>query len=125
MQYLSLEALLNGTIGHAWFWDAALYAAEAEATNPKEYWALGSIVELWMLGPCVGRPSGAQQATTALTEMKRRVHEFCADMFPMESMLRQLRRYTEWWTAANGFFGNRGVDLAAEAERLMRVIEDI
>jgi hypothetical protein len=124
VQYLSLEALLNGTIEHAWFWDAALHAAEAEATNPKEYWALGSIVELWMLGPCVGRSSGAQQATAALTEMRRRVHEFSADTFPMESMLRQLRRYTEWWTTAYGFFGNQGVDLAKEAQRLIHVIEE-
>ncbi|PQP34328.1 hypothetical protein C6A37_08355, partial [Desulfobacteraceae bacterium SEEP-SAG9] len=62
VQYLSLEAVLTGRIENTWFWNAALHAAEEERKNPKEYWALGSIVELWMLGEFVGQQSGAEQA---------------------------------------------------------------
>jgi hypothetical protein len=123
VQYLSLEAVLSGCIEKAWFWSAALHAAEEESKNPKEYWALGSIVELWMLGELVGQRSGEEQAKEALVEMNRRVNRYSEDNFPMESMLRQLRRYTDWWTTDNGFFGDRRSDMAKEADRLIHVIE--
>jgi hypothetical protein len=44
------------------------------------------------------------------------------DTFPLESTARQLRRYIDWWTNANGFFPGTA-DLAAAAGALVRQIE--
>lgn len=41
--------------------------------------------------------------------------------FPIDSTCRQLRRYVDWWTSENGFFGS-SEDLAAEAGELLEVL---
>jgi hypothetical protein len=123
VQFLSLEAVLTGRIENGWIWNAVMHAAEEEKRNPKEYWALGTIVELWMMGELVGQQSGAEQAKAALIEMKHRVKKFSMDNFPIESTLRQLRRYRDWWTIENGFFGNLGTDMAKEAGQLIQILE--
>ena len=52
--------------------------------------------------------------------MKARVvAEAGGNTFPLESTERQLRRYVDWWTAANGFFPGTS-DLAAEAGNLLQ-----
>ncbi len=61
-----------------------------------------------------------EEGIEALELMKRRVPP--EDQFPIESTRREFRRYTTWWTKANGFFGDRDDDLAEDAETLLRVL---
>src|SRR5262249_26123196 len=104
VQYLSLEAALEGQIKDSDLWHAAVAAARIAASNPKEYWAQGSLMELYLLAPLAGQGSQEDAATAALTAMKLRVNNAGSDRFPLESTEHQLRRYRTWWTTANGFF---------------------
>ena len=52
--------------------------------------------------------------------MKALVHrQTDGDTFPLESTERQLRRYVQWWTTANGFFPGTS-DLAGDAASLLK-----
>jgi hypothetical protein len=121
VQFLSLDAILNGRIAKPRLWAAALTAAELYEQNedPKEViWALGSTAELYLLAPLAGESTPADAARDALVEMKKRVGALeDKDTFPLESTERQFRRYVNWWTTANGFFPGRS-DLATEAGKL-------
>jgi hypothetical protein len=123
VQYLSLEAILDGRIANPGRWYAAVTAAELDRENPKPIdiiWALGSLAELYLLAPLAGQSPPAGLAKKVLAEMKARaMAEPGADTFPLESTERQLGRYVHWWTTANGFFPGTS-DLAAEAETLLQ-----
>jgi CHAT domain len=123
VQYLSLEAILDGRIANPGRWYAGVEAANLDRENgtPKDaIWALGSLAELYLLAPLAGQRPPAGSAKEALTEMKARVvTEAGGNRFPIESTERQFRRYVDWWTAANGFFPGTS-DLAAEAGSLLQ-----
>lgn len=119
VQYLSLQSVLEGRIEDVSAWHAALLAARTAARDAKEYWAYGSLAELYLLAPLAAPVVPANAADRALETMKLRVPP--GDSFPLESTERQLRRYTSWWTAKNGFFPPRP-DLSAEAARLIQVL---
>jgi hypothetical protein len=121
-QYLSLAAVMDGKIADPGLWYAAVAAAEIDRQQPKEFWAQGSLVELYLLAPLAGQAPRLEAAAEALEEMKARVNEHSRDdRFPLESTERQLRRYQHWWTNANGFFP--GVtDLCAAAAQLLQVL---
>lgn len=122
VQYLSLEAVLNGTINDRGHWYAAVAAAENDRKKPEEYWAHGSLAELYLLAPLAGQALRREAAAEILEEMKGRVRDHGGgDPFPIESTERQLRRYAEWWTTANGFFPGTS-DLTAKAGRLLEVL---
>jgi hypothetical protein len=117
VQALSLAAVLDGTIGNSWQWDAALFAAEAAcAQNPDEYWACGSRAELHLLASYAGRGKRVADARRAIEDLKKRLGT--ADPWPLESTRRQLERYTSWWTAENGFFPE-GQALAEDAAEVL------
>jgi hypothetical protein len=123
VQYLSLEAILDGRIANPGRWYAGVEAANLDRENGTPIdgiWALGSLAELYLLAPLAGQTLPAGSAKKALAEMKARaVAEAGGDTFPLESTERQLRRYVDWWTAANGFFPGTS-DLAAEAGSLLQ-----
>src|SRR5262245_52757305 len=123
VQHLSLEAILDGRIGNSGRWFAGLTAAELDKENgtPADViWALGSLAELYLLGPLAGQTPTAGSARKVLAEMKARVMaETGGSTFPLETTERQLRRYVDWWTTANGFFPGTS-DLATEAETLLQ-----
>jgi len=123
VQYLSLEAILDGRIANPGRWYAGVEAANLDRENGTPIdgiWALGSLAELYLLAPLAGQTLPAGSARKALAEMKARVvAEAGGDTFPLESTERQLRRYVDWWTAANGFFPGTS-DLAAEAGNLLQ-----
>lgn len=119
VQYLSLQSVLEGRIEDVSAWHAALLASRTAVRDEKEYWAYGSLAELYLLAPLAAQVVAADAADRALATMKQRVP--AGDTFPLESTERQLRRYTSWWTAKNGFFPGRP-DLAGEAERLIQVL---
>lgn len=122
VQYLSLDAVLHGTISRPGHWHAAVAAAEIDRKKPGEFWADGSLAELYLLAPTAGQVPHAQAANEALEEMKGRVRDYAAgDRFPLESTEHQLGRYTDWWTTANDFFPG-AFDLTAEAGRLIEVL---
>jgi hypothetical protein len=122
VQYLSLEAVLNGRILNPGLWHAAVEAALIGQRDPKEYWAHGSLAELYLLGPSAGAVSSFEAAAKVIDEMKARVAEHGkGDRFPLESTERQLRRYTDWWTNGNGFFPGTS-DYATRAEQLLQVL---
>lgn len=123
IQQLSLEALLDGRIGDRHLWHAVVAAAEIErkSTSARDaIWALGSLAEAYLLAPLAGEQPPADAARLALAEMKERLDaQPVRDPFPLESTARQMRRYVNWWTNANGFFPGT-TDLAAEASMLAR-----
>jgi hypothetical protein len=124
VQYLCLEAVLEGKIAPPWRWHAVLDAAAASVERShQEIWALGTLAELHLLAPLVGEPSAIEAACEALAEMTRRVKRYSDDDFPLESARRQLACYTDWWTHDNGFFPGLGRDLAADASYLLQVLD--
>jgi CHAT domain len=122
VQYLSLEAALAGRIGNPDLWHAAVAAAGIDRRDSKgtgAIWALGSLLELYLLAPFAGQSSRMDEARAAWAEMRHAVAALQPpDPFPIESTERQLRRYAGWWTTANGFFPGQS-DLAGEAASLL------
>lgn len=121
VQQLSLEAVLTGRISRIGQWYAAHEAAEANTDNPDEVWAYGSLAELHMLAAKAGQAPQTERARTALIALAQRVRASGCGRFPIDSTRRQLRRYVDWWTSENGFFGGNA-DLAAEAGELLEVL---
>jgi hypothetical protein len=121
VQYLSLEAILKGSIEPR-HWFAAVTAAEFDSERPTELWALGSLIEIYLLGPFAGQRACIDLARQALLTMKDRARTAEDDTFPLESTGRQLRRYVDWWTNANGFFPGAS-DVAAQAKEMLEEIE--
>ncbi len=118
VQWLSLDAVLNGAIKKPFYWEEFRDAAKAELDGKEsEFWACGTIAELCLLAPLAGKSSKLDEGIRTLELMKKRVPP--GDRFPIDSTRRQLRRYTTWWTKANGFFSDREADLAEDAERLL------
>jgi hypothetical protein len=74
-----------------------------------------------MLAPLAGLDRQPNAARDALQQMRERVRAQAGDTFPLESTARQLRRYVDWWTTANGFFPG-AADLAAEAGTLLELL---
>lgn len=123
-QYLSLESVLDGKISEPGYWHAAVSAAKINGKKPKEYWAYGSLTELFLLAPVAGQGSQIELAEEALKELVVRVLKYAdGDVFPLQSTQRQLRRYIDWWTTGNGFFPKTS-DLAADAHRLESVLQE-
>jgi hypothetical protein len=120
VQALALEAALTGRIDRAGRWYAAREAAETDNANPDEKWASGTLAELCLLAPLAGLDSHLDEAGRMLRELVARARR-SGDSFPIESTERQLRRYTNWWTTENGYFGD-APDLAREAEQLLGVL---
>jgi hypothetical protein len=130
VQSLSLDSVLDGRIADARSWHAAVRAAQIDkkraidpqnqAQTRQKIWALGSLVELYLLAPLAGQTPPALAASSALAEMKALVQgQTDGDTFPLESTERQLRRYVQWWTTANGFFPGTS-DLASNALSLLK-----
>jgi uncharacterized protein YunC (DUF1805 family) len=121
-QYLSLEAALTGSIANCGLWHAAVTAAQIDRRRPTPMdviWALGSLLELYLLAPLAGQNPHTEEAKAVWAEMRQAVAAMDQpDAFPLESTQRQLRRYVSWWSTANGFFPGRS-DLAAEAASLL------
>jgi len=117
VQYLSLDAVLKGGIEPS-RWFAAVTAAEFDSEKPTELWALGSLIEIYLLGPFAGQNPSIDLVRQALVEMKDRTQTAGGNMFPLESTGRQLRRYVDWWTNANGFFPGTS-DLSAQAKEML------
>ena len=121
VQALSLEAALDGRLADPGMWHAAVIAAKIDQrnTDPRAViWAIGSLVELYLLASLAGQDPGSDSAPKALAEMKALVRgQLGGDGFPLESMERQLLRYVNWWTAANSFFPGT-TDLASAAQKL-------
>ncbi len=104
VQFLALEAVLSGKIGDPHRWSAALVASQVDAQKPDEIWAWGSLAELYLLASRAALGDQTGKAAEAIVKMKERVAQSpSGDQFPLESTARQLRRYMDWWTAANGF----------------------
>jgi len=122
VQYLSLEAVLSGRIANTGLWHAAVTAAGIDRRGPKPMdaiWAMGSLLELYLLAPLARQNPHTSEAKEVWAQMKQAVGALeQPDPFPIESTERQLRRYVGWWTTANGFFPGRS-DLGAEASSLL------
>lgn len=123
VQQLSLEAVLEGSITNPGHWHAAVAAADIDTkkSSPGDaIWAFGSLAELYLLAPLAGQSLRPDAAKNTLAQMKALVlAQPGGDTFPLESTVRQFRRYVDWWTSANGFFPGRS-DLAAETGTLVQ-----
>lgn len=119
VQWLSLEAILSGTLEDPFYWrlfkEKTRKAVDAKTS---EFWACGTLAELCLLAPIADMEKCLGEAREALELMKKRVS--VTDRFPLESTRRQLLRYTNWWTKSNGFFEGRNNDLREDAKVLLR-----
>lgn len=133
VQYLALDAILNGEISNIVDWYACYAAATTQRDHPdstedERIWALGSIAELGLLAPLLPREKivFAEDATVALNLLCQRVAA-CSDRFPdlspIHSTRRQMLRYVGWWTKPNGFFERCESDLAEAAQKLANLLE--
>jgi hypothetical protein len=133
VQYLALDAILNGQVSNIADWYACNVAATAQRDHPDSsdvdiVWALGSIAELGLLAPLapVGGGITAEDGAAALTSLCERVTA-CPDLFadfsPILSTHRQMMRYVKWWTKSNGFFNERDGDLMEEALKLALLLK--
>jgi hypothetical protein len=122
IQQLALQAVLTGKVDpDDWF--AVVYAAKRDRDgNPKDPWPLGTLAEAHLLAHLVGRPPAVADARADLEQFLERVKpEEPASSFPVQSTRRQLLRYVDWWTNANGFFP--GVkDVSNDAQELARLL---
>ena len=124
VQWLSLDAILNGTIDKTYLWHTFVEASEETILeDPTEFWACGTLAELYLLAPLAGLDEQLDKAKAALECLLQRVREQEEGPFPIASTRRQLRRYTTWWTKANGFFESREGDLLGDASELLRLLE--
>jgi CHAT domain len=134
VQYLALEAILTGQVSVA-SWYACYNAAVAQRDYPegnekdrikKQIWALGSVAELGLLASLATgvmfSPDEGVAAITALSQLVQANRSLFPVLSPMDSTRRQLRRYVDWWTKANGFFATRDSDLAEEAKKLIKLL---
>lgn len=123
VQCLSLEAVLSGIIEKPGYWYAAMEGAELDAKEPQEYWAWGSIAELWLLAVYATKKDGFGEAKQALAMFKQRVANSKDETFAIESTRRQMNRYVTWWTKANGCFPQAESDLSAPAQQLVKALD--
>jgi hypothetical protein len=122
VQQLSLEAVLRGCFENAADWTTVLRGAElTRERNSRDFWALGTIAELQLLAPLAGRPSNLPAAREALVAMKSLAEKEPGEKeaFAIQTTRRQIGRYIQWWTKANGFFANQP-DVTEAAQDLLK-----
>jgi CHAT domain len=119
MQQLALESAFNGTVSRPS--DYAMVERAAELAKTKEpYWAYGTLTELALLAPKAGRQRDLDCAKRNAEQLVQSAKD-AGEPFPIESTQRQINRYINWWTNANGFFpGNQ--DLREDARELLAVL---
>ena len=119
VQQLALESVLEGKFREERDWGTTFYAAElALAQSASEYWACGTIAELWLLAPIIGKMQDLDAAKKSLDQLRQRAEEAKND-YAVLSTRDQLNRYVTWWTKDRGFFGDGG-DLADVANELLQ-----
>ncbi len=117
VQWLALEAAINGDLSRREEdWIVARAAArDAAEREPADYmddevkrgievdavWARGSLMELYLLAPLVGRGERAEMLEQAKDSLRRLVEgsQALKKKSPIESTRRQLARYGSWWGA--------------------------
>jgi hypothetical protein len=85
-----------------------------------DYWSCGTLAELHLLAPYVGRPHSLDAAVEAATEHKSRADR-AGDSAAILSTRQQLERYTDWWLVKHGYFGGRR-DLAEDARVVLAAL---
>ena len=114
VQWLVLEAVVHGTLDgleEDWIVSKAAatdavkrqvpeYASDRERIDIQDQaiWAHGSLMELCLLSPLVGRGDALAEARKHLDELVKGCIEM-GDEFPIASTLNQLNRYEKWWGA--------------------------
>jgi hypothetical protein len=120
VQQLALDAALNGVVSRPG--DLAIVERAAEiAKSTEAHWAYGTLTELTLLAPRAGRERDlprAKQNAGKLVECAKAAGE----SFAIESTRRQINRYINWWTNANGFFPQSN-DLSEDAREIVAVLE--
>lgn len=101
-QYLSLTAVLNGNlINERKIWVVVKFMAKQDLKEPsKRIWALGTLAELYLLKPLTLPPDKfAETRLKAMTKATEYIIELANSeySFPVESTIRQLERYINWW----------------------------
>jgi CHAT domain-containing protein len=116
-QQLALEAVLEGKFAKPEHWAAVMLGAQFDVeSNPKEYWALGTIAEMQLLRHLAGHPADPDAVSQALATLRERAGE---EQFAIESTRRQFARYAGWWTCDNAFFPNC-TDLRRQATEIVQ-----
>lgn len=133
LQHLSLEAALDGhpsrDLDRAMVRRAAQLVRDAAAPEGRsaDYWSCATLMELSLLDS-TSSEAAVDEAAGAAGLFLDRVRVVApsdrdAARFALDSACRQLRRYVEWWTTANGFFPGRK-DVSAPAARLLALLAE-
>lgn len=116
VQDLSLDVVLHGHLTEPWRWHAVLQAITARGQD-GDLWAIGLLPEMTLLAKFGEAPLDGDAARHGIEALVQLGIER-GDDFPLASTIRQLRRYTDWWTTENGFFQDDS-DLATEASEMV------
>lgn len=121
VQYLCLEAVCEGAIDNPGYWHATKVAAESEIAK-NDFWAFGTLLELFLLAPVAGVAVEREAADQFFDRIRDYPWKEKSRAQFLDSTSRQLRRYIEWWTKENGFFEEQQEDLSVEAQRLLKAL---
>ncbi len=115
VQWLVLEAVVRGSLeGREDDWIISKAASQdAVIRQPTDYasakerrglleqsiWARGSLMELCLLSPMVGRGEALAQAKGHLDELAKACADLEFEYSPITATLNQLERYEKWWGA--------------------------
>ncbi|MEJ2004645.1 MAG: hypothetical protein P8X57_06720, partial [Cyclobacteriaceae bacterium] len=122
MQFISLNIVTQGEPEKPVYWDIIELVASEAAEDPDDYWALGTLAELYLLAPIAKGKEMTDKAKNAIQQFLSRLEKHQGKEFAKSSLLRQLRKYEEWWTQENGYFPGCSQDLSAAAKDLIQFI---
>lgn len=121
IQKLALEAALKGRLSDPLELMFVRRVAQNECDGKaNEYWACGTVAEAILLGTLTPEGFDLKGAQDALRRLRdRSAGDLRDNGFAVKSTRRQLERYVNWWTRANGYFQERESDLSAQAQELV------
>jgi hypothetical protein len=79
VQMLSLQAVTEGRIPDNRYRHAAVLAAQNALSNETEYWAVGSLLELFLLAPYAGQPPSLDKARQYARALAERIAKITPD----------------------------------------------
>jgi hypothetical protein len=124
IQHLSLETVLTGKIEHESYWHTVWLAAKNNMEDVKDFWAPGTLVELYLLAPYAGQSLNMDEARYMLDEFALRAGNSQKNRFALKSMTDQLSRYVEWWTKSKGYFSGAKSDCSESASILLNHLHE-
>ncbi len=124
IQYISLKVVITGRLEEPFYWEIVEFMAKKAVENPDEYWAYGTLTELYLVASVALGKSMMQESGKAMLNFIERLSDNDDQEFALNSLRRQLKKYTNWWTLENGYFPGCSADLSRDAKELLMVLNE-